>query len=199
MTQRLTPLPLPKILSALFLLFILNGCSTIQVSEDYAQNVDFNALKTYQWLPVADQVEPTAAEFEKKNPLIAQRFENAITREMQTKGYRFVTDKPQAYVTYHVGVKSKIRSTPVTTTVGFGTGFYGGYGGLGFQTEPDIQEYQQGKVVVDILNADKKLIWRGISTSDVEQHESPQQITEQVNQIIQKLLAQYPPKPVNKK
>ncbi len=62
------------------------------------------------------------------------------------------------------------------------------------QTGSDIEEYQQGKVVLDILDSNKKLVWRGISTSDVDQHAEPKEITEQVNEIVQKLLAQYPPK-----
>ncbi len=70
-----------------------------------------------------------------------------------------MSEKPNAYITYHVGVSSKIRSTPVTTSIGFGTGFYGGYGGLGVQTGSDIEEYQQGKVVLDILDSNKN--WSG--------------------------------------
>jgi hypothetical protein len=183
-----------KTLWTLLLVFGLSGCSTVQVSDDYDTGTDFSQLKTYDWLPAGDQVKPTAEEFEKKNPLIAERIQKAILANMNAKGYQFVSEKPNAYITYHVGVSSKIRSTPVTTSIGFGTGFYGGYGGLGVQTGSDIEEYQQGKVVLDILDSNKKLVWRGISTSDVDQHAEPKEITEQVNEIVQKLLAQYPPK-----
>ncbi len=63
-----------KTLWTLLLVFGLSGCSTVQVSDDYDTSTDFSQLKTYDWLPAGDQVKPTAEEFEKKNPLIANAF-----------------------------------------------------------------------------------------------------------------------------
>lgn len=178
---------------ALSFLTLLSGCSGIQVSQDYDNEATFSNIKTLQWVPKEKQIDPKAAEFSKKNPLIAKRIEKAITNEMQAKGHQFVTENPDAFITYHVGTQSKIRSQPVTTSIGFGTFGGGGYGGIGIQTSPDVEQYEEGRLVIDILDTNQKLLWRGTSTTYLEDHLSSEETTELVNEVVQKLLAQYPP------
>lgn len=185
-----------RILNAVWVLSalgLLSACSGIQVSQDYDDKANFTNIKTLQWVPDDKQIDPKATEFAKKNPLIAKRIEKAITTEMQAKGHQFVTQNPDAFITYHVGTKSKIRSQPVTTSIGFGTFGGGSFGGIGIQTSPDVEQYEEGRLVIDILDKNQKLLWRGTSTTYIEDHLSSEETTELVNELVQKLLAQYPP------
>ncbi|MDG4812173.1 DUF4136 domain-containing protein [Hydrogenovibrio sp. 3SP14C1] len=177
----------------LSILTLLSGCSGIQVSQDYDDKANFGSIKTLQWVPNDKQIDPKASDFAEKNPLIAKRVENAITNEMQAKDYKFVTQNPDAFITYHIGTKSKIRSQPVSTSIGFGTFGGGSFGGIGFQTSPDVEQYEEGRLVVDILDTNQKLLWRGTSTTYLEDHLSSEETTELVNKVVKKLLAQYPP------
>ena len=185
-----------RILNAVWVLSalgLLSACSGIQVSQDYDDKANFTNIKTLQWVPDDKQIDPKATEFAKKNPLIAKRIEKAIISEMQAKAYKFVTQNPDAFITYHVGTQSKVRSQPVSTSIGFGTFGGGGYGGIGIQTSPDVEQYEEGRLVVDILDTNQKLLWRGTSTTYLEDHLSSEETTELVNKVVQKLLAQYPP------
>lgn len=184
-----------RLLPVLFALVTLAGCSTIQVSQDYDNSTDFSQIHSFQWLPAAKQSKPKAADFNKQNPLIAKRIENAITHEMNLKGQPIVNQGADAYITYHIASVQKIRSSPVTTSIGFGTGISGGlYTGFGFQSGNNVEPYDEGQLVVDILSLKGQLLWRGTSTTPLEEHSTPEETTKLINKIVQKLLAQYPPK-----
>lgn len=179
---------------------LLYGCSSIQVSQDYAPGIQFSGLKNYQWLPADQETKPTATEFAKNNPLIAKRIKDAIRHELSLKGFSIVDQNADAFITYHISSIQKLRSSPVTTTIGFGTGFGGhSFGGFGFQTGSDIDQYEQGQLIIDVLSKQGKLLWRGKSTTPLEEHASPEETTKLINEVIQKLLAQYPPDQVKKK
>ncbi|MPQ76872.1 DUF4136 domain-containing protein [Hydrogenovibrio sp. JE_KL2] len=176
-------------------LLLLSGCSMIQVSQDYDPKADFTQLHSYQWLPADMQTKPKATDFEKTNPLIAKRIETALVHELNLKGQSIVDKGADAYITYHISSVSKIRSSPVTTSIGFGSGLGGGvYTGFGFQTGSDVEQYQEGQLVVDILSLKGQLLWRGTSSTPLEDHSTPEETTKLVNEIVQKLMAQYPPK-----
>lgn len=183
---------LMPLFAAAFAVVTLSSCSSIQVSQDYQPGADFSQFKSYQWLPANLQTKPTQATFEKQNPLIAERINSAIVNDFKQKGFRFVENGADAYVSYHIKVSTKIRSRPVTTTVGVGT--YWNYGSIGIQSSPEIQQYEEGTLIVDVLDKDNKLMWRGTSTTYVEQHSDPQDTTKLVNEVVAKLLEQYPPK-----
>lgn len=184
---------LPIVLIFSFMALLLSACSSIQVSQDYDKSTDFSQLKHYQWLPTKQQTKPKASNFETQNPLIAKRIIQAVEANLNAKGTPFNADKVDAYVTYHVSTKTRVRSSPVTTSVGFGT--YGRYGSVGFQTAPDIQQYEEGKLVIDIIDLKGQLLWRGTSSSIIQEHPTPEESTAKINEVVTKMLAQYPPMP----
>lgn len=188
---------LTKTALALFATAFLAGCSSVQVSQDYDDSINFANLKQYQWLPAEKQTKPTAADFKKNNPLIAKRIEEDMEKIMVSKGFVMVEQQPDAYITYHISSMQKVRSSPVTTSFGVGTGFGRGYGSMAFQTSPDVQQYEEGQLIIDILSTDNKLLWRGKSTTILQEHPSHEETSELVTEVITKLLEQYPPKKKN--
>lgn len=178
---------------SLFSLSILTGCSTLEVSQDYEPGTDFNQIKSVQWLPEAQQIEPKANDFAKRNPLIAKRIDHALTETLKTKGIDLLEKDADGYITYHVSTNNKIRSRPVTTSVGIGA--YSGFGGsIGIQSSPDVEQYTEGRLLVDILDKKGTLLWRGAATDYVEEHSTPEESTQSINTAIQKMMDQYPPK-----
>ena len=187
-----------KFLTAIFgLVFIaaLTGCSSIPINQDYDASADFSAIKKVQWLPIQQQVKPTAHEFEKQNPLIAKRIRNAIQSSLSHKGMALVNDQADAFITYRVSVESKLRTDNVRTSIGFGFSHFSRHGGLIFNTTPDLYEYDEGKLVIDILDMRGNLIWRGMSPSLLQEQSTPAETTNLVNSVVAKVLSQYPPKP----
>ncbi len=179
-------------LITLLITITLSGCSHIPVNQDYDDTADFNAIKSMQWLPAAQQSKPSAVEFEQQQPLIAKRIRNAIANSLAAKNIALSTQSADAYITYHVSVQTKLRTEPFTTTIGFGS--FGYHGGFLFQTTPDLVEYEEGKLVIDVLNRQGQVIWRGISTTHLTEQSTPQKTTELVDAVVNKVLSQYPPK-----
>lgn len=172
----------------------LAGCTNIPVNQDYDASANFSAIKKVQWLPVQQQTKPTAHEFQKQSPLIAKRIQNAIQSSLLTQGVALVNDQADAFITYRFSVESKLRSDPFNTSIGFGS--FNRHAGFMFNSRPELYEYEEGKLVIDILDMRGNLIWRGISQSLLTEQATPAETTNLVNAVVAKVLSQFPPKPV---
>jgi len=170
---------------------VVSGCSGITVSQDYAKETDFAGLKTYQWKVDPDVKQAVEAEL---SPLVATRIRNAIETELKTKGMSYNNNAPDFLVDYNLTVESKISSSNVGTTIGFGTGGYTHIGGVVISTAPDIRQYDEGTILIDFYTAaDNHLVWRGISSQVIDKHDAPDRVTKQINLNVQKILEQFPP------
>ena len=171
--------------------FSIYGCSGITVSQDYDSGMDFAALKTFAWKqdPDAGREDP-----EEMSPLVATRVRKAIIRELGIKGISMDENAPDFLVDYNLKVESRISSSNVGTTIGFGTGGYGHIGGVVISTAPDIRQYDEGTLYIDFYTTDDaRLVWRGISSQVIDKHDAPDRVTEQINLNVQKILEQFPP------
>jgi len=184
-----------KVQTFLFIFVVITvvaGCSGITVSQDYDKDVDFSAFKTFTW-----KVDPDAKQDDEPemSPLVATRVRNAIERELRASGIVYSEMSPDIQIDYNLKVESKISSSNVGTTVGFGTGGYGHIGGVVISTAPDIRQYDEGTLFIDFYTSDElKLIWRGISSQVIDKHDEPDKVTQQINLNVQKILEQFPPK-----
>ena len=177
--------------STLLLTGLLTGCSGITVSQDYDKEADFSALHTFAWKVHPDD---RAYDDSEISPLVATRVRNAITNELSGKGITYTETSPDFLIDYNLKVESRITSTNVGTTIGYGAGGYGSFGGLVFSTSPDIRQYDEGTLFIDFYTADDtRLVWRGISSQIIDKHDSPDRVTKQVNLNVQKILEQFPP------
>ena len=170
----------------------ISGCSGITVSQDYEKDVDFAAFKTFIW-----KVDPEARQDDESemSPLVATRIRNAITSELKAKGIVYSEISPDIQIDYNLKVESKISSSNVGTTIGYGAGGYGHIGGVVISTAPDIRQYDEGTLYIDFYTSDDlKLVWRGISSQVIDKHEEPDKVTQQINLNVQKILEQFPPK-----
>jgi hypothetical protein len=171
----------------------LTGCSNVPVNQDYDTGFNFSSISSVEWLPENQQTPPKAATFAKQNPLIAKRIQIAILTELKRKGITSRTPGlADAYVTYHYSTERVLQSDPFSTSVGLGV--FGNHGGFMFQTQPDLYESKEGKLIIDIISRKGQLLWRGIGSSLITEQNSPQATTEQVNKVVASILAQYPPK-----
>ena len=182
------------ILFRIFILAIalgLTGCSSIPINQDYDASANFSVIKKVQWLPEQQQTSPAAQAFQKQNPLIAKRIQNAIQSSLAKKGIALVNDQADAFVNYQFSVESKLRSDPFNTSIGFGS--FNRHAGFMFNTRPELYEYDEGNLVIDILDMRGNLIWRGMSPSLLTEQSTPAETTNLVNRVVEKVLSQYPP------
>ena len=184
-----------KLKNVIFLTFLafFTGCSGIEVSQDYDSVADFSNLKTFNWY-LAKQKK--TGDLRVDNPLLDSRIRKAVDRSLAKKGYqRIFKGTPDFYVGYKYAIYTRIGSERVSTGIGFGFGGSGSFGGIGIGTGGDVREYDEGMLVIDITETKNgKLLWRGTGTRHVSRHSDPKKITKEVNDKVDKILAQFPPK-----
>ena len=89
-----------------------------KVNIDYAHDYDFEAVKTFQYV--------NTEESNADNPMMADRIESMIKKEMNEGGATEVTENPDLFITYHITTEQQTSYT--TTSFGYG-GYGGGWGG----------------------------------------------------------------------
>ena len=168
------------------LLPFLLSCSSVSVSSDYDQATKFDKLQTYAWMTGSEEKpggRPT-------NTIAMARFHTAIERELDKKGYRKTTERPDFLVAYHTSIDEKtlVHSVP---NYGPGPGFY--HAGVGYQDVYQTQ-YEEGTLIIDIVDPrTKNLLWRGIAKAAVDSLDDPEKKTQQTNEAVQKILEKFPP------
>ena len=182
---------LKQVFLVIFILIYLQACSGIKVSQDYEQGYDFSALKTYSW-KANDNNEYGLED----NDLVDNRIREAIENELSAKSFTQVdTGKPDFYVSYHVTIEQKVSSSDVSGGVSIGRSSRGRYGSVGMSTGSQAHVYDQGTLLIDFTDAvNDKLIWRGISTQSVSDHLEPGESKVIINETVEKILKQFPPK-----
>jgi len=180
---------------ALGLVFVLALAATPAMAQkvtiDYAHDYDFEAIKTFQYVPTDDSDV-------KGNDLMDQRIEDMIKKELREGGGTEVQSNPDIYVTYHF--TSKENTSYNTTSMGYGGyggygggwggwGGYGGMGGMGSSTTY-ATTYTEGTLIVDLYDPEtKKLVWRGTGTVTVKA--KPEKQIKQVDKILTKIGAKW--------
>jgi hypothetical protein len=57
----------------------------------------------------------------------------------------------------------------------------------------EVRQYTEGTLIIDIVDGDQnELVWRGIGVVEVHA-DSPEEIAEQVNQVVTDVLKVFPP------
>ncbi len=180
-----------RVLCFAFILLFLQGCSGITISQDYEQEYNFAGLKTFAWKPNEDNGYGVA-----DNDLLDKRIRNAIENILLEKSYTQVDSyTPDFFISYHYDVSQKIKSSGLSGGIAIGRSSYGGFGGVGMSSGSDVRAYDQGTLLIDVtIPLGDKLVWRGIATQSVSDHSSPEESTANINETVEKILAQFPPR-----
>ena len=108
--------------------------------------------------------------------------------QLEAKGLEMSSMSPDFLIATHVGKNQRIN----VTDWGYGYGPYGRYRGY---SGVDVWEYEEGTLLIDISEGmEKKLVWRGSGKRRVDENASPEKTTAIVNQTVQEILDQFPPK-----
>jgi len=176
------------VLSAVLLL----GCSSVSVTTDYDREVNFANLKTFEWMTVSkDAMSANAQTSMFQNQLVDKRFRTAVKSQLEAKGLAENQTNPDFLVMYYATTEKKVN----VTNYGYGYGRWGGgYGG-----GVDVQQYTQGTIILDFVNAkSKELIWRSVATGALSSTPDPASAEEKIPPVVQQMLESFPPKPGTK-
>ena len=174
----------------MLVVFFLSSCATVQVSQDYDTGYVFDKKKTYAWNTT---IQNENGNLLVSDELLAKRFKTAIERTLASRGFHQDV-QPTFLVSCTYTITSRLETDVFDSGVGFGFGRYGRYGGLGMSSGSTVRQYDQGTLVVNIHSASTgKLIWKGTGTREVFIHSTPDEITRSVNEMVEAVLAQFPP------
>lgn len=188
---------IPRYALCVVSLFVVS-CATLQVAVDYNPDFDFGSIGTYAWLP---HESPPGTDLRINNALINDRVVAAVDARLEAKGYRKTdTGTPDVYVTWLGAIDRRLRVDTINDY--YGPYWYGSRGCCwGGSQRTFISEYEEGTLIVDVLNAvDRKLVWRGTGSDYIRTMKTPEETTRNINAAIAGILADFPPgRPVMQK
>lgn len=170
----------------------VGGCSSgMQVSEDWNPNIDFSA---YQSFALLEEEEPRP----ESQRLFAARVVAAIESVMQEKGLRMTQSDPDLLIAWDAATEGKMSVSTYGTSYGGGYGRYrrgrGGWGGGVSYSSTSVNEWTEGSLVIEIIDARiEELVFSASAQAKLNENQSPEERTENVNRAIAKILDKFPP------
>ena len=174
--------------SVLALTLACRACSGIRVTTDYDPSADFTRLRSYAWLDEQSGVQGDRADV---TSLLDRRVRRSVDTELQKKGLSSVARAgADALVTYHLGVETKLDVNTIDTGYGYGRGWYRG----GVSTHTTVTEYQEGTLLIDLVDPKaKQLIWRGSGQARVRRSSTPEEREQRIDEAVAEILKSFPP------
>jgi len=176
-------LRLAMFLAALLAPTVVAAADTHDVSFD--ASVDFRALQTFAI--TSGQI--TSEKPEIDNRLFRQRMEDSIRATLLKKGLNETRDHPDVTATFHYDEKDVSgvqRSGPTRIP---DNAVARGYVIPGSGPSPVM--YTEGTLVIDLLDASGKLLWRGTWR---EQEQSGPKLSSKLSKDASALLGEFPPR-----
>jgi len=154
-----------------------------KVSFDYDKSADFSSLTTFAFKDGTSS----------GNPLVDDRIRTAIAGELAARGLRRDDADPAVFIVTHLTFDKKKDITAYSTSPGYGP--YGWYWGGGWRmTDVRVREILTGTLVIDVVDAKKgALMWRGIAAKELKAHPKSDRVDKNVNEVVVKLLKNFPP------
>jgi len=185
-----------KIALLILLIPILFSCSSTKVTSEFDPAVDFSQYKTFTFLPWNKQSDELLTERDKK------RFRDAVTFEMEKVGYQYSDTQADLSVNIFLIIDKKTGTSMYSDyyTSGIGVGYY--YGPWGYNTPGGVSayttmhsyDYEQGTLILDILDVKKKqLAWQGIAEKTIKSN--PKNDGSGIKMVIAKLFEKFPLEP----
>ena len=179
-------------LLSLFALSIGLACSNLEISSDWDTEVDYSKIESYAWIGQGSGVEGVDG----TGSLLDGRIRRAVQETLSSKGFSEVgRQQADVLVSYHIGIETKLDVQTVHRGYGYGYGRYGRYHGYGGgYAETRVTQYDEGTFLLDLVEPQKmELIWRGSAQSRISTQTSPDEREQRVREVVEKVLAQYPP------
>lgn len=173
------------------LLFGVSGCAV----TDFDRSADFTQYKTFAWGRSAVDVDSPLYD----SDLINDRIRETVEEEFAKRGIVKSQRNPDFIVRYHTYTEEKKTRTggyPYRYgyyPFGFYPFAYGYYGYPYMMAPPNIQEFTEGTLILDILdNGSDELVWRGSVSGNVE---NVGNLRKQIEKGIKAIMKKYPVSP----
>jgi hypothetical protein len=144
-----------------------------QITTDYDHQFDLSSLKTFGFAVQNRDAKDALV----GNDIVDRRIHAALDAELQKNGFKS-SGSPDFKIAYYASIAQK----KTVTTSGYGRPRWG-------STQVWIDEYTEGTVVVDFLNAKTgEAIWRASATRTLDPKNSEKNINKGTEKLIKQLM-----------
>ncbi len=171
---------------------LLAACSSgPQIKADYDSSVDFSQYQTFNFF------NPMGIENPNYSSIMGQVFRDAITRQMEQRGYT-LADDPDLLLNVSAQVQDKTKVTTYNDPMyggyyGYRRGFYDPWYGYGYGTSTHVSQYTEGTVNVDMVDANaKRMIWEGVAVGRVDGSKTNEEVRAAIQSGVAEMFGQYP-------
>lgn len=168
----------------------------VKVKTDYDTSADFSALRSYVWLPTPPyrtQTSPTVKDNFVAPEVIDAPIRAAIDRQLAAKGLMLTTsDHPDCFLVYYAAFGVDIDASVLGENYAYITGWGSPF--LGATPTTSLRVIEQGTLVLDMLNRDRKVaIWRGTATGAIDRDRTDAQRKQTLDEAVEKMFKDFPP------
>ena len=161
---------------SVILLIMVAGCTGIRVSTDFDRKADFAKYKTFNFSKEVDKVT--------LNDLNRRRLKDAISHEMEARGYQLSTT-PDLLVNAFVKGQAKYSANANTNSFMYMRGFGNS------NTYVDVNKSIEGTLFIDLIDVpQKRMVWEGIAEGLVNPRTETRE--EKLNNIVQMIFKEFP-------
>ena len=160
----------------LFISLTYLSCSSVRVSTDYNNEIDFSTYKTYAF-------SKKGIDKAQINEIDKKRILKALEVELSSIGLRKNSINPDILVSIFTGANEQINIHNSYNYLGYS---WGPWYNLNYNTSAT-----QGILYIDIIDYKKnELVWQGIGKGYISENISKKE--EQIKSFVNKILLQYP-------
>lgn len=163
-------------------LMLMSSCASVDVSTDYAENVDFSDYNTFAFYkPGIDKAEIS--------DLDKRRILKAIENELSKKGM-VKSQNPDVLISIITDAEKNVNV--YQNNFGWGWGWNPFFmGGAGFN---NVSTSVDGILFIDVIDEEtRELVWQGMGKAYLSENREDK--IERIKLIVQKILEEYPPMP----
>ncbi|MCH7722673.1 MAG: DUF4136 domain-containing protein [Bacteroidetes bacterium] len=191
------------IISGIFLMAVITGCSTVLVQSDYDSEINFANFHTFDWTAQSENASSNAVQ---RNTLFERRLKKAVDKELTANGFQKQTaERPDFLIAYSIQVEDRVDV--LSSSYGYGGYGYRGYGhgfghhgygrhGFGYGSG----YYGGGRLnvevtlVLDFVDPESNnVIWSGLYKDEIGESGIMIMTEDKITKAVKKILKEFPP------
>jgi hypothetical protein len=169
--------------AAFALAALTSGCATMNVSSHIERGVDFGQFRTWDFGP-ADTL-PTGDPRLDNNPFFKDYLEGAVGKALEARHYaRTTAGTPDLLVHYHANISKTFDVNGVDNR----------YGYCYDNCEPRVIEYEQGTIVLDVVDTHtNRVVWRGWAQDSIDGViDNQESLRKEVTKAVARMMELFP-------
>ena len=180
-------------LLALMLALLAAGCSSgLTVRSDVDPSANFAEYRTWNFF------DPMGVEGGYNSPIYGELFREAITREMNARGYR-MAEQPDLLINVTIRTDDKVKMRSYTSPYMSGAYYgrpggatYGSAVGVGVGVSQQATKTTEASVFIDLVDTDKRrMSWQGVAVVEASDKVA-QQLRDAVFTAVNRVFELYP-------